>query len=148
MTKHAICQLIPFSRALGLDDTTIYTNLNHPDYFQNASTDEAITVDEALLEVHNKIRPDEPATVKRSQQLLYSKFFDPKRYDLGYVGRYKLNQTLELDIDEKIRILTSRDILQIINTLINFRISSTSEDDIDHLEIDEFVLLASYFKIK
>ena len=122
-----------FLRALGLDDTTIYTNLNHPDYFQNASTDEAITVDEALLEVHNKIRPDEPATVKRSQQLLYSKFFDPKRYDLGYVGRYKLNQTLELDIDEKIRILTSRDILQIINTLINFRISSTSEDDIDHL---------------
>ena len=71
--------------------------------------------------------------MKRSQQLLYSKFFDPKRYDLGYVGRYKLNQTLELDIDEKIRILTSRDILQIINTLINFRISSTSEDDIDHL---------------
>ena len=52
---------------------------------------------------------------------------------MGYVGRYKLNQTLELDIDEKIRILTSRDILQIINTLINFRISSTSEDDIDHL---------------
>ena len=122
-----------FLRALGLDDTTIYTNLDRPDYFQNAATDESITVDEALLEVHNKIRPDEPATVKRSQQLLYSKFFDPKRYDLGYVGRYKLNQTLELDIDEKIRILTSRDILQIINTLINFRISSTSEDDIDHL---------------
>jgi DNA-directed RNA polymerase subunit beta len=122
-----------FLRALGLDDTTIFDNLDHPDYFQNVSSDEPLSVDEALLEVHNKLRPDEPATIKRSQQLLYSKFFDPKRYDLGYVGRYKLNQTLELDIDEKIRILTSRDILQIINTLINFRISSTSEDDIDHL---------------
>ena len=122
-----------FLKALGLDDTTIFANLDHPDYFQNISSDESITTDEALLEVHNKLRPDEPATVKRSQQLLYSKFFDPKRYDLGYVGRYKLNQTLELDIDEKIRILTSRDVLQIINTLINFRISSTSEDDIDHL---------------
>ena len=53
-----------FLRALGLDDTTIYTNLDHPDYFQNGCTDEFITVDEALLEVHNKIRPDEPATVK------------------------------------------------------------------------------------
>ena len=88
-----------FLRALGLDDTTIFDNLDHPDYFQNVSSDEPLSVDEALLEVHNKLRPDEPATIKRSQQLLYSKFFDPKRYDLGYVGRYKLNQTLELDID-------------------------------------------------
>ncbi len=123
-----------FLRALDLDDTTILANMDHPEYFQNIINEiETISVDEALLEVHNKLRPDEPATVKRGQQLLYSKFFDPKRYDLGYVGRYKLNQTLEVEIDEKIRILTTRDILQIINTLINFRISSTSEDDIDHL---------------
>jgi DNA-directed RNA polymerase subunit beta len=123
-----------FLRALDLDDRTIFANLDHPNYFQNASHhDESYTVDEALLEVHNQLRPDEPATIKRSKELLYSKFFDPKRYDLGYVGRYKLNQKLDLDIDDKIRILTSRDVLQIINTLINFRISSTSEDDIDHL---------------
>ncbi len=123
-----------FLRALDLDDRTIFANLDHPSYFQNATDhNESFTVDEALLEVHSKLRPDEPATVKRSKELLYSKFFDPKRYDLGYVGRYKLNQKLGLDIDDKIRILTSRDILQIINTLINFRISSTSEDDIDHL---------------
>ena len=123
-----------FLRALDLDDRTIFANLDHPNYFQNASHhNESFTVDEALLEVHSKLRPDEPATIKRSKELLYSKFFDPKRYDLGYVGRYKLNQKLALDIDDKIRILTSRDVLQIINTLINFRISSTSEDDIDHL---------------
>ena len=122
-----------FLRALGLDDTIIFSNLDNPEYFQNFSSDQNITIEEALLEVHDKLRPDEPATIKRSQQLLYSKFFDPKRYDLGYVGRYKLNQTLEIDIDERIHILTPRDILQIINTLINFRISSTAEDDIDHL---------------
>jgi DNA-directed RNA polymerase subunit beta len=124
-----------FLRALDLDDRTILANLDHPDYFQSVIhlDDESLTVDEALLEIHNKLRPDEPATVKRSKELLYSKFFDAKRYDLGYVGRYKLNQKLKLDVDDKIRILTSRDILQIINTLINFRISSTSEDDIDHL---------------
>ena len=69
-----------------------------------------LTTDDALLEVHNNVRPDEPATVKRGKQLLYSKFFDPKRYDLGFVGRYKLNQTLEIDIAENVRILTSRDV--------------------------------------
>ena len=123
-----------FLRAIEIDDATILSNLDHPEYFQKITHEnKLITTDEALLEVHTHLRPDEPATIKRAQQLLYSKFFDPKRYDLGYVGRYKLNQILELDIDESIRILTARDILQIINTLINFRISSTSEDDIDHL---------------
>ena len=123
-----------FLRALDLDDETIFANLDHPEYFKNMVTDgDQLTTDDALLEVHNNVRPDEPATVKRGKQLLYSKFFDPKRYDLGFVGRYKLNQTLEIDIAENVRILTSRDVLQIINKLINFRISSTLEDDIDHL---------------
>ena len=121
-----------FLRALDLDDTTILNNLDHPEAFHNKENTSQ-DVNDALLEVHNKLRPDEAATVKRGQQLLYSKFFDPKRYDLGYVGRYKLNQILEIDIDQQIRVLTVQDILQIINTLINFRISSTSEDDIDHL---------------
>ena len=52
--------------------------------------------------MHNKLRPGEPATVKSGQQLLYSRFFDPKRYDLGYVGRHKINQRLNLDIEEDI----------------------------------------------
>lgn len=85
------------------------------------------------MEVHNKLRPGEPATVKGGQQLLYSKFFDPKRYDLGNVGRHKINQRLSLDIEEEIRILTPKDVLHIINELINFRITPTVEDDIDHL---------------
>jgi DNA-directed RNA polymerase subunit beta len=123
-----------FLKALDLNDEEIFNNLDHPNFFKK-TVDEysSITVDEALLEVHNKIRPGEPATVKGGQQLLYSKFFDPKRYDLGYVGRYKINQKLDLDIQENIRILTSKDILQIVNKLINFRLIPTTEDDIDHL---------------
>jgi len=123
-----------FLKALDLDDSDIFSNLDYPEYFQKLSLDYGtLSVDDAILEIHNKLRPDEPATVKRGQQLLYSKFFDPKRYDLGYVGRYKLNQKLDLEVDERIRILTPKDILQIINKLIIFRISSTTEDDIDHL---------------
>jgi DNA-directed RNA polymerase subunit beta len=123
-----------FLKSLGLEDKEIMGTLDHPDYFQITLDDsDIIDLDSAFLEVHNKLRPGEPPTVKGGQQLLYSKFFDPKRYDLGNVGRHKINQRLNLDIDEEIRILTPKDVLHIINELINFRITPTVEDDIDHL---------------
>ena len=123
-----------FLKALGLTDEEILGNLNQPEYFQKTLQDSEInTLDDAFLEVHNKLRPGEPATVKGGQQLLYSRFFDPKRYDLGYVGRYKVNQKLNLTTSEDIRILTPNDVIAIINELINFRLTPTVEDDIDHL---------------
>ena len=64
---------------------------------------------------------------------MYSRFFDPKRYDLGRVGRYKINKRLNLTIDRTVHILTAQDVLSIVNELINFRIAPTLEDDIDHL---------------
>ena len=138
-----------FLKALGLTDEEILGNLNQPEYFQKTLQDSEInTLDDAFLEVHNKLRPGEPATVKGGQQLLYSRFFDPKRYDLGYVGRYKVNQKLNLTTSEDIRILTPNDVIAIINELINFRLTPTVEDDIDHLEIAEFAPWANYFKTK
>ena len=123
-----------FLKALGLTDQEILDNLNQPDYFQKTlQGSEVNNLDDAFLEVHNKLRPGEPATVKGGQQLLYSRFFDPKRYDLGYVGRHKINQKLNLNTSEDIRILIPNDILAIINELINFRLTPTVEDDIDHL---------------
>ena len=50
-------------------------------------------IEDTFIEIHNKLRPGEPATVKAGQQLIYSRFFDPKRYDLGRVGRYKINKS-------------------------------------------------------
>ena len=94
---------------------------------------QGISLEDAFLELHNKLRPGEPATVKAAQQLLYSRFFDPKRYDLGRVGRYKINKRLNLDIKTWVHVLTSKDVLYIINELINFRLAPTVEDDIDHL---------------
>ena len=82
-----------FLKALGLTDQEILDNLNYPDYFHKTLQGSGITtLDDAFLEVHYKLRPGEPATVKGWQQLLYARFFDPKRYDLGYVGRHKINQ--------------------------------------------------------
>ena len=123
-----------FLLAVGLTRTEILEGLDHPEFFQkNLEGYETTTLEEAFLEIHNKLRPGEPATVKSGQQLLYSRFFDPKRYDLGYVGRHKINQRLNLDIEEDIGILTSQDALAIINELINFRLTPSMEDDIDHL---------------
>jgi len=123
-----------FLLAIGLTNNEIFDRLDNAEYFQKRLSEYAsTTLEEAFLEVHDKFRPGEPATVKGGQQLLYARFFDPKRYDLGYVGRHKINQKLNLEVGEDIRVLTSQDALAIINELINFRISPTLEDDIDHL---------------
>ena len=123
-----------FLRAIGLTDTDIFSQLEHPEYFNKTFKEyEKISLEDTFLEVYSKLRPGEPATVKGGQQILYSRFFDPKRYDLGHVGRYKINKRLRLNIEKNIHILTSKDVLAIVNELINFRITPTTEDDIDHL---------------
>jgi DNA-directed RNA polymerase subunit beta len=123
-----------FFKAIGLFDNEIFNTLDNPEYFKKTFKEyEKFSLEETFLEVYTKLKPGEPASIKAGQQILYSRFFDPKRYDLGYVGRYKMNKRLDLDIENNIHILTSKDILHIVNELINFRIAPTLEDDIDHL---------------
>jgi DNA-directed RNA polymerase subunit beta len=123
-----------FLKALGLGHQEILDNIDNTRYFAKTSYgNENLTPSNCLIELHNNLKPEEPGTVKGCQQLLYSKFFDPKKYDLGYVGRHKLNQTLNLKIDSNIRILTSRDLISIVNQLIKFRFMPIVSDDIDHL---------------
>jgi DNA-directed RNA polymerase subunit beta len=123
-----------FLKAVGLSNNDIFTQLDNPEYFQKTFKEyESISLEETFLEIHNKLRPGEPATFKAGQQIIYSRFFDPKRYDLGRVGRYKINKKLDLAVEKNIQILTKQDVIAIINELINFRLSPTAEDDIDHL---------------
>lgn len=121
-------------KALGMSTGEILEGLRHPDYFQKTIEKEGdFTDEEALLELYRKLRPGEPPTVNGGQQLLESRFFDPKRYDLGKVGRYKLNRKLGLTVPASIRVLTPKDILSAINYLINLEFDMGSIDDIDHL---------------
>ena len=123
-----------FLKTVGLKDSDIFNYLDHPEYFRKTFEEyNNISLEGAFLELHNKLRPGEPATVKAGQQLLYTRFFDPKRYDIGRVGRYKINKRLNLDVKSSVHILTSKDVLYIVNELINFRFAPTIEDDIDHL---------------
>ena len=75
-------------KAIGLSDNEIIDGLRHPDFYQKTLDKEGNpSEEEALLELYRKLRPGEPPTVSGGQQLLESRFFDPKRYDLGRVGR-------------------------------------------------------------
>jgi DNA-directed RNA polymerase subunit beta len=121
-------------KALGLSDAEIFDSLRHPEYFQKTIEKEGqFGEEEALMELYRKLRPGEPPTVTGGQQLLESRFFDPKRYDLGRVGRYKLNKKLRLTVPEATRVLTPEDILAAINYLINLEFDVGQTDDIDHL---------------
>src|SRR5690242_18681924 len=96
---------------LGLFDNSIYI-LNTLD--KDPSTRE----EEALIEVFKKQRPGEPPTLDNARNLLRALFFDPKRYDLTKVGRYKLNQRLEVNVPDDVRVLTTEDIVALVRKLI------------------------------
>ncbi len=75
--------------------------------------------EEAVVEVFKKQRPGEPPTLDNARNLLRGLFFDPKRYDLTKVGRYKLNQRLEVSVPEDTRVLTTTDIIALVRRLVD-----------------------------
>src|SRR3989344_4559233 len=91
--------------------------------------------DEAFLEIHHKMRPGDPAILENAKLLLESLFFNPKRYSLGKVGRYKLNKRLSLDIQNAPEnlILRPEDFIAATRLLIKLNNGEGDADDIDHL---------------
>ncbi len=96
-------------------------------------TDKVATQKDALKEIYKKLRPGEPATSDSAQELFSGLFFDPKRYDLSPVGRLKVNEKLGLDTPLEVRVLTDKDIVEIVRYLLNLRTGKGEVDDIDHL---------------
>jgi DNA-directed RNA polymerase subunit beta len=88
---------------------------------------------EALLELYKKMRPGDPATIDNARSLVKSLFFNARRYDLGSVGRYKLNRKLDLSIPQSHRTLTLDDLVCTIRRLIQLNNGHGGKDDIDHL---------------
>ena len=89
--------------------------------------------EEALKEIYKRLRPGEPPTTANAKALLKRLFFDPKRYDLGRVGRYKVNQKLGLKVELEQRILESGDIVAATKYLVRLKRGVGVVDDIDHL---------------
>lgn len=88
---------------------------------------------EALIEIYEKMRPGEPTVLDTAREYLKQLFFDPRRYDLGEVGRYKLNRRLKIAVDGKTTVLTPDDVVAAVKYLIQLQNGVGKTDDIDHL---------------
>ena len=91
--------------------------------------------EEALLEFYQKIRPGEPAVLENAKELMYQTFFDPRRYDLGLVGRYKTNKRLNIKspVERDNTVLRKEDLIESLRYLIKLQNGEGKTDDIDHL---------------
>ena len=109
-------------RAMGYEsDEEILNLFDNSLYLRNtieADTEVTRSEEGALIELFKKQRPGEPPSVDNARALLHQLFFDPKRYDLTRVGRYKLNKRLGLDVDLDTRVLTHDDIITLIGKLV------------------------------
>src|SRR5258708_6951789 len=119
--------------ALGIKEVKVIDISNDDTVVKALRKDPAHDQEEALKDIYRRLRPGDPPTVANARALLKRLFFDPKRYDLGRVGRYKINQKLGIDVDLTERILTDKDFIAAIKYLINLRRGEGTLDDIDHL---------------
>jgi len=121
-------------RTLGYAPSEMETLFHHFDFLSKTlEKDPADSKEQAFIEVYKKLRPGDPTSVEGGRQLIESRFFDDKRYNLGKVGRYKLNKKLGLSVPEDVRVLTREDIVTAIDYLINLHYDEGQIDDIDHL---------------
>ena len=95
--------------------------------------DTAKTKEEALFAIYRQLRSGEAPDIETAQGLIDKLFFNDKRYDLGEVGRFRMNDKLGLDIDPNIKILTIEDIIAIMKNIIKLKNGNVTIDDIDHL---------------
>jgi len=89
--------------------------------------------EEALLEFYRRLRPGDPSTLENAREYLEQQIFDPRRYDLQRVGRYKLNQRLGVDVDPEHRTVTKQDLVTLVERMIRINNGIEDADDIDHL---------------
>src|SRR6516165_40794 len=119
--------------ALNIHEAKVIDISNDDTIVKALRKDPAHDQEEALKDIYRRLRPGDPPTVANARALLKRLFFDPKKYDLGRVGRYKINQKLGINVDSTERILTDKDFIAAIKYLINLRRGEGMLDDIDHL---------------
>ena len=126
-----------FLRALGIAATNddIIELLGNSDVIKRTlERDTALTREDALIEIYRRLRPGEPPTVDASRSLLEGLLFNPQRYDLARVGRYKVNKKLNLTTEEEVTVLTDEDIVATLRYLLSLAAGEQGfkVDDIDH----------------
>ena len=111
-------------------------NINSADFaiiYNTLQKDTSNSEKEAVEHIYRQLRNAEPPDEETARGVIDKLFFSEQRYDLGEVGRYRINKKLGLDVDESQRVLTKNDIISIVKYLIELINSKTDVDDIDHL---------------
>ena len=129
LTKATVGQIL----ALGIKSVTVVDLKGDDTIIKALKKDPVDTEEEALKEIYRRLRPGDPPSVPNARNLLKRLFFDPKKYDLGRVGRHKINTKLEIEIPSEQRVLTNEDFVGAMKYLIQLRTGSGRLDDIDHL---------------
>jgi DNA-directed RNA polymerase subunit beta len=140
-------------KSLGLGNNYQLTELfdGHESVKLTLERDNTQSEEEAVVEIYKRLRPGEPPTVDSARTLFETLFFDPKRYDLAPVGRYKLNKKLGLNFpaksikpsvdangneipgEEAVKVLTKEDVIEVVKYILNLHEGIGEIDDIDHL---------------
>ena len=123
-SKITAVPVIKFRENLGPEEDVILKTL---------AKDNCPDMESALKKIYNLIRPGDPPNLETAKALLSRMFFNPKRYDLANVGRYKINRRLKLNVDEEITTLDQADIIAVIACLLDMKETDAEPDDIDHL---------------
>ena len=110
-------------------DTSEYGNT----FVLNLQKDTSVDQDDAYKTIYKKVRPTEPVSLTNAKQFIRRQFFDVGSYDLGSVGRYKINKKLHLDIADSKRVLTKEDFIAATKHLMRLHHENGQIDDIDHL---------------
>jgi DNA-directed RNA polymerase subunit beta len=129
LTKATIQQIL----TLGITEVNVVDTKDDDTIIKSIKKDPAHDEEEALKDIYRRLRPGDPPTVANARGLLKRLFFDPKKYDLGRVGRYKINQKLGIEVDLAERTLTKEDFIGAMKYLITLRKGEGILDDIDHL---------------
>ncbi|MDD5260508.1 MAG: DNA-directed RNA polymerase subunit beta [Methylacidiphilales bacterium] len=129
LTKTVVRQLLD----LGIMSVDVVDIRNDDTVIRCLKKDPTRDTEDALKDIYKRLRPGDPPTVTNAKALIKRLFFDPKRYDIGRVGRYKINQKLSLEVNIETRVLTNEDIIAATSYVINLKQGEGSTDDIDHL---------------
>ena len=112
---------------------SIETSVDQDLVLNTLKKDTSTTKDEALFAIYRQLRSGEAPDIETAVGLIDKMFFNDKRYDLGEVGRFRMNDKLNLSVDENIRVLTPEDIIAIMKNIIMLKNGNMAVDDIDHL---------------
>ncbi|MDR2463584.1 MAG: DNA-directed RNA polymerase subunit beta [Verrucomicrobiales bacterium] len=129
LTKTIVRQLLD----LGIKSVNVVDVRGDDTMIRCLKKDPTKDTEDALKDIYRRLRPGDPPTVTNAKALIKRLFFDPKRYDIGRVGRYKINQKLGLETDIEMRVLTNEDIIAATSYVISLKQGEGSTDDIDHL---------------